>query len=128
MNSDLKKFLVLSANNSKTKKIVIINEIEKTEEDIFSLEFEKLLKEFKENLADYTNKDIEVLIVKSKQPNHNDLIRNLKKIYSEINLRSTKDIFILQNFENSMYIKSLIEAVPHTVFWEDRKDYFFVIG
>ena len=128
MNSDLKKFLVLSANNSKTKKIVIINEILKTEEDIFSLEFEKLLKEFKENVADYTNKDIEVLIVKSQQPNHNDLIRNLKKIYSEINLRSTKDIFILQNFENSMYIKSLIEAVPYTVFWEDRKDYFYFVG
>ena len=127
ITTELKKFVMQSSNNSKTKTFLIINQIDKTKEDIFSLEFAKLLKDFKETVSQYTDATIEVLIVKTQEENYNDLLRNLKKIYADNKLKSIKDIFLLNNFENTKIPPKIIEAIPKTVYWDSTKHYHYVV-
>ena len=127
ITSEVKKFWMLSSNNTKTKTFVIINQIDKTKEDIFSLEFEKLLKDFKESIREYTDANIEVLAVKTREENYNDLLRNLKKIYADNKLKSIKDIYLLNNFENAEIPPKIIEAIPNTIYWDSTKHYNYVV-
>lgn len=127
ITSEVKKFWILSSNNSKTKTFVIINQIDKTKEDIFSLEFDRLLKDFKETISQFINANIEVLTVKPEEKNFNDLLRNLKKIYAENKLKSIKDIFLLNNFENAKISQKIIDAIPNTIFWDSGMPYYYVI-
>lgn len=127
ITSEVRKFLNLSSNNSKTKIFVIINQIDKTKEDIFSLEFEKLLNNFKDIIAAITDIHTEVLMVRGKEENYNDLLRNLRKIYADNNLKRTKNLFLLDNFENQKIPQKIIEAVPNTIFWNSEKQYYYVM-
>lgn len=127
ITSEVRKFLNLSSSNSKTKIFVIINQIDKTKEDIFSLEFEKLLNDFKDIISTITDIHTEVLMVRGKEENYNDLLRNLRKIYADNNLKSTKNLFLLDNFENQKIPQKIIEAIPNTIFWDSEKKYYYVM-
>lgn len=126
INGNIRQLLLNSETNSKTKTITVINEIIKTKEDIFSLEFEKLLKDFKEALSLYTTKNIEVLIIKTNSANYNDLLRNLKKIFTENKVNKIGDVFLSEPFSDENIAKTVVEAVPNTLFWDKSKKYFLV--
>lgn len=123
---NFRKVLSSTSENTKTSTIVVINEIVETEEDIFSLDFEKKLNDFKSNLEYAISKKFEVLITIPEKSNKNDLIRNLKKIFSENKVKDDKSIFVVDYKHNEEVSKCIVSALPATLFWDkDSKFHFF---
>ena len=83
--------------------------------------------DFKDIISTITDIHTEVLMVRGKEENYNDLLRNLRKIYADNNLKSTKNLFLLDNFENQKIPQKIIEAIPNTIFWDSEKKYYYVM-
>lgn len=125
-SKEFNNVLINFPENSKSKAVVFINSIDFSKEDIFSLEFRQKEKDFISNLERHTDKKIIVLNTNSSQINQNDLTRNLKKIFEDNSIKSTKNIFVYNSIDNQELTKVVISAIPNTIFWDDKKLYYFL--
>lgn len=113
--------------NSNLKALLLINNVDYSKYDVFSLEFRQMEKDFINSLQSYFNKKVIILNTNSFQINVNDLVRNLKIIIEENSIRNVKDIFVFNSKDNLDLTKIVISAIPNIVFWDNKKPYYFVL-